>query len=190
MQAHGGKREGNLRIFPEVEHHRQAERHNLANHRGQPPRRPLPGGNAQTAKNEQGTNTMSKFAPIPWVTMVNMVRPVAWSSRSKTISPKMPKENRVQIRKYCTPPSENFRNIRLDLEKYAGTKGAKQHEQQAANPREHQAISRRQVPPVIFPGCPSTWTGGNSYQRPRRWKSQSSGFGSGRPWRPPSGHFH
>ena len=34
-----------------------------------------------------------------------MVRPVDWSSRSSMISKKMPKENTVTMRRYCSPPS-------------------------------------------------------------------------------------
>ena len=47
---------------------------------------------------------MFKTAPTPWVIMVYRVRPVACSKRSKRISPKIPKENSVQICKYSTPP--------------------------------------------------------------------------------------
>ncbi len=48
------------------------------------------------------------------------------------------------------------------------------------NSRQQIPESTRPFPAARFPGhipgCPSTWTGGNSYQRQRRWKSQSSGF--------------
>ena len=51
-------------------------------------------------KINSGSNIMFNTAPMPWVIMVYMVRPVAWRRRSNRISPKRPKENRVQICKY------------------------------------------------------------------------------------------
>ncbi len=104
MQAHGGSVRENLRIFPEVEHHRQAERHNLANHRGNRRAGHSHGGNAQTAKNEQGIqyNVQNRAYSLGHH---GEHGPACGLEQSlKDNLPKMPKENRVQIRKYCTPP--------------------------------------------------------------------------------------
>ena len=56
-------------------------------------------GKGPRPKMSTGSMMMLMTAPTPWVIMEYMVRPVAWSSRSKVISMKMPMDRPPQMRR-------------------------------------------------------------------------------------------
>ena len=57
-------------------------------------------GKPKSPKIMMGSRIRLMMAPVVWVHMVSRVLPVAWSSRSKVICPKIPNETTEQMVRY------------------------------------------------------------------------------------------
>ena len=165
-------------------HHRQKESHNLADdgsHRstGHPH-----GRDAQPTKDEQGVQHNVQNSPHALGN--HGVQGPACSLQQafkEDLSENSEGEQRADLQ-ILHASSQNLRNVRLNPEKHACTKCAKQHKQQAANSGEHQAIAGSQVSSVIFP-APQTfgekrvhahaYAGGKSDHQVLNWKGHGDG---------------